>query len=507
MMKNAFIAFSILSIFARFAASAEFIVKGPFELNRANSRFVQPPSGTIQVQIWAEGFTRNVKTLQIRLKFIDKDQNDRVPDWFSIASGNFLGYAVVPQFATGGTADYATPTYFTFEFATAQDLSTQQHIVTVSYDYSSTASVSPYRIVIDQDPDSSFMKDEDGRNMDFVQRDGHFTIGANTWIVDNSGQGDFTTIQACIDAQTTVDGDLVLVQDSGTAYSGSGNRDISLLGKEIILASYPSGDPSNCTINCGGSQSGPHRGFYFNTTGESPNTLLDGFSITGGYVVNTVGADSITDRGSAIYCRLSSPTISNCSIFGNTVRNESAYPVVGGAISIYDSSAIIVDNVVTQNVSDTGSGGALVYGGGISCVGAGSTPWIQDNVISYNSSSDGGGVYSSGGSSPSIINNTIVHNSANMNGGGLLFQQTGVTTRASHNRVEYNTAPMGGAIFIRDAGPTILGNEITYNISQLGAGLCIESRLLDIEAPIISCNSFESNSAIAGIGILIAYPR
>jgi len=208
-MKSALIVAAILAIVSRSAISAELIVKGPFELDRANARFVQPPNGTIEVQIWAEGFTKNVKSLQIRLKFIDKDQNDRVgemggwPDWFSIASGNFLGYAVEPQFATGGTADYATPTYFTFEFATAQDLSSQQHLVTVSYDYSSTASACPYRIVIDQDPDSSFVKGEDGRDMDFVQRDGHFTIGADTWIVDNNGTGDYTTIQAAIRVHPT----------------------------------------------------------------------------------------------------------------------------------------------------------------------------------------------------------------------------------------------------------------------------------------------------------------
>ena len=230
-MKKALVVAAILAIVSHSAVCAELIVKGPFELNRANSRFVQPPNGTIEVQIWAEGFTRNVKSLQIRLQFIDKDQNDRVPGWFSIASGTynpyFGYYAIYPEFPTSAETNVWDPSYFSFSFTTAQDLSAETQIATVYYTYSSSSTACPYRIAIDGDPGNSFATDEDSRELDLISRDGHFTIGANTWIVDNNESGDFTTIQAALDAETTVDGDLVLVKDSGTNYSGAGNRETS----------------------------------------------------------------------------------------------------------------------------------------------------------------------------------------------------------------------------------------------------------------------------------------
>jgi len=74
--------------------------------------------------------------------------------------------------------------------------------------------------------------------------------------VDDDGPADFNNIQAAIDDAN--DGDVIEVQP-GT-YTGVGNRD----------------------IDCNGSESDPHRGFYFHSE-EGPNSVLSGVSIINGY--------------------------------------------------------------------------------------------------------------------------------------------------------------------------------------------------------------------------------
>jgi hypothetical protein len=96
---------------------------------------------------------------------------------------------------------------------------------------------------------------------------------AATITVNWDGSADYTAIHAGIDAASN--GDTVLVAD-GT-YTGAGNRDIDFLGKAITVKS--AGGPENCIIDCEGSPSDQHRGFYFHN-GEGPDSVLDGFTIT-----------------------------------------------------------------------------------------------------------------------------------------------------------------------------------------------------------------------------------
>ena len=95
--------------------------------------------------------------------------------------------------------------------------------------------------------------------------------------VDDDGSADFDTIQAVIDDAN--DGDTVLVA-AGT-YTGDGNRDIDFAGKAITVKSE--NGPQTCIIDCQGSEDDPHRGFYFHS-GEEANSVIEGFTITGGYI-------------------------------------------------------------------------------------------------------------------------------------------------------------------------------------------------------------------------------
>ena len=114
--------------------------------------------------------------------------------------------------------------------------------------------------------------------------------------VDDDGPADFNNIQPAIDDAN--DADTVIVAD-GT-YQGPGNRGIDFLGKPITVRS--ANGPAACIIDCQLAD----RGFIFQTA-EDANSVLDGFTITGGSAIS----------GGGVRCKNSSPTIANCIIRGN----------------------------------------------------------------------------------------------------------------------------------------------------------------------------------------------
>jgi len=133
-----------------------------------------------------------------------------------------------------------------------------------------------------------------------------FPCNARTIIVDANGTGEYPTIQAAINDAN--DGDTVELQP-GT-YTGDGNRDIDFLGKAITVCSTNPNEPNIVAatiIDCNGYYYGMHRGFHF-YGGEDINSVLDGLTITNGFVGGVIG------NGGGILCQNSSPTICNCII-------------------------------------------------------------------------------------------------------------------------------------------------------------------------------------------------
>jgi len=88
---------------------------------------------------------------------------------------------------------------------------------------------------------------------------------ARTITVKTDGSGDYPTIQAAINDSN--DGDEFVVADG--VYTGNGNRDIDFFGKAITVRSE--NGPENCVIDCQGTPTNPHRGFYFHNN-EEPNS-------------------------------------------------------------------------------------------------------------------------------------------------------------------------------------------------------------------------------------------
>ena len=200
------------------------------------------------------------------------------------------------------------------------------------------------------------------------------------------------TIQAGIDAAIT-GWDYTVLVASGT-YSGLGNRDIDFGGKAITVRSV--GGAANTVIDC--ERLG--RGFHFHG-GETPASVLDGFTIRSGSV----------DRGGGICCKAeSSPTIRNCVITGNKAD-------YGGGISCDEqSNPAVINSMVLGNSAKDGAG--------VQCLNQSSRRITNCMIAANEAQQRGGGIFCSGQSNPTVTNCTIVGNSATSSGGGIFCSES-----------------------------------------------------------------------------------
>jgi hypothetical protein len=186
---------------------------------------------------------------------------------------------------------------------------------------------------------------------------------------NNPGTGSvddpFRKIQDAIDSGSN--GDIIEIRPG--IYTGSGNYDLDPNGKSITIRSMDPNDP-NIVANTIINPAGVARAFYFNN-GEDANCVISGLTLKNGY---TAGS------GGAIYCRSSSPTISNCIIIDNTAIWS------GGAVYCSSDSNMTLTNCVIAANKTNANGGGISYA---SC------------------------------SSPKVINCTICSNQANWLGDGI----------------------------------------------------------------------------------------
>jgi hypothetical protein len=212
----------------------------------------------------------------------------------------------------------------------------------------------------------------------------------------DGAHGPKATIQAAIDV--TYSYDEVVVAD-GT-YTGVGNRDLEFAGRRITVRSA-SGDPALCVIDC----EAAGRGFHFNRR-ETAGSVVSGFTITNG----------LAGLGGGVYCHVSSPTLTNCTITGNAaiavIGIEAAN---GGGVYCRSSSPTLINCTVTGNAR-IGGGVHSSCGGGVSCHYR-SSPTLANCTIIGNVARSGGGVLCAWDSTPTLSNCTITANAASFGGG------------------------------------------------------------------------------------------
>lgn len=202
---------------------------------------------------------------------------------------------------------------------------------------------------------------------------------------------------------------------------------------------------------------------------------------------------------------------------GFTIQNGGAYD--GGGIHCDGSSPTIEDNIITGNTVSWEGGGIYcgscspliknntitgnygLYGGGIYCEHP-SSPTIKGNTITGNTFGKyGGGIYSFE-SSPIIIYNTITGNTSNYvygYGGGILCEYDTSLTIDSNTITENTTDFCGGGIACYQAYPSITRNIIIGNESSWGGGIYCEDSSKAITT--IEFNTIMGNIGEEGGGI------
>ena len=305
---------------------------------------------------------------------------------------------------------------------------------------------------------------------------------------------DFPTIQYAVDA--AVDGDEIIVAP-GT-YTSTADEVVDMRGKEIWLHSSGGAD---VTIIDG---EGLRRGIYCHND-ETPETIIEGFTITNGNAFEGGGIHIGSNTGS-------SPTISNCKFINNngdkgggffiSAGNNVSVPITnclfadnaslstGGGLYISNSDLNLTDCIFIANDSRKG--------GGIYCTGGESSlnncEFLNNTASNNGSSADGGGFYIYQGG-VSLNNCKFINNIADSSGGGL-YSTEWITELYSCN-FEGNVAELGGGFFCRRA--LITGCNFIQNTSQAGGGIYSDGNNAEY-SPTISNSNFCENDPDAIYG-------
>jgi len=185
--------------------------------------------------------------------------------------------------------------------------------------------------------------------------------------------------------------DTILVFDG--VYTGTGNRDIDLAGKSVILKSV--NGPVSTIIDCGGSVEERHSGFIID--GGSNDAVIDGFTIKNGY----------TNSGGALWIRNSTPTIRYCIIVNNTGTTSGGAVWCKGAEPIFQSCTFVGNSSM--------AGGAFFLNGT-------ALPTITGSIVAF--SGEGGGIFSNETSSQPSVMCTDVFSNSDGNWAGNVIDQS-----------------------------------------------------------------------------------
>ena len=284
-------------------------------------------------------------------------------------------------------------------------------------------------------------------------------VWAVTHYVDPNGSGDFNSIQAAIDDAN--DGDEIEVA------AGTYNEAINFFGKAVRL--YSSGGRDVTIIDANGIVGAYHVVQCVN--GEDANTILEGFTITGG---EAKGPDVNDQRGGGMYNVGSSPMVTNCTFSGNS-------GVDGGGM--YNSvSSPTVSHCTFSGNSSGRWGGGMYSAGGYSTVT--DCTFSNNNTMFY-----GGGMYCS--TSSGMVNNCTFSNNSAFRGGGMYCAWYS-TPKVTNCTFSGNS---GGGMYNANSMPTVTNCTFNGNSAESGGGMCNLS-----SSPTVTNCTFSNNSAYYGGG-------
>ena len=252
----------------------------------------------------------------------------------------------------------------------------------------------------------------------------------------------FSRIQRGINAATELD---TVIVNPGTY-----EELVDFNGVNITLTGSDTGDANIIASTViDGNQNGPVVTFE---NGEDANSVLAGFTITGGNA----------ESGGGIYCEQSAPALSYCMIMGNYAdhygggmysnscsptlvncmfRNNSVDWFGGGMFNQESSSPTLVN--CTFSANSAGSNGGAVYNNWASC------PMVINCTVSGNVAAGCGGINNSWDSNP-VLSNCILW--ANRDNGGVdeSAQIEGGTPSVNYCCIQGLTGSLGGTGNIDD---------------------------------------------------------
>jgi hypothetical protein len=318
----------------------------------------------------------------------------------------------------------------------------------------------------------------------------NLAMGA-TLHVDLGGGGEYTSIQAAIDAANP--GDEIEVAP-GTYYEainfhGEAVRLYSSGGAAVTTIRGPGADPLvDPLIQC--------------VTGEGPSTILDGFSITygraglGGGMYNLGSSPAVVNcvflgnfgsvHGGGMYNRNSNPSVSNCTFdwnhageAGGGIYNSASNPtltnctfsrngadVAGGGMCNNASRPTVTNCAFSWNGAETDSHG---LGGGMSNVA--SSPIVTSCTFSHNQARNGGAMSNDQASGPTVVSCAFADNWAAGGSGVFNRESNSIITDCSFTGNGGGVAA-GGGIYNIFSDLTIVGCRFSYNGACLGGAIC-----------------------------------
>lgn len=350
---------------------------------------------------------------------------------------------------------------------------------------------------------------------------------------------EYDNIQSAINDAN--DGDVIV------ALPDTYQENINFLGKAITLRSV---DPNNlnivaATIIDGNEPADSNFGsaIVFNS-GEGNNSVLSGFTITGGtgswlpiawqfkevywnrcgggvvcynmseptitkntFLNNTAGegggiyiyGDPVDPNNPSNPPIRVKPVITNNTFFDNSAVEEHGfeppnedYPATehgdGGAIVCFQGvDAVITDNLIEDNHAD-------YYGGGIH-LRQWSNSHIENNHVIANEAALGAGIHITYNSEPNVINNLIQANIAGGLGGGGIYVYYYSNPLIERNTITQNESANGAGIAVfSSSNPVIRNNMIADNVN--GAGIRVKGE----STPVITNNTIVGNTASAIYG-------
>lgn len=291
---------------------------------------------------------------------------------------------------------------------------------------------------------------------------------------------DFVAIQAAINAANN--GDIIVVAP------GTYPESIDFLGKGITLRS--SGGPAVTVIDGSASSGSVVRC----VNGEGPDSVLQGFTITGGNagvgggmqnisssptVIDCIFTDNHAgDRGGGMYNRQGSPTVLATTFAGNTAVE------MGGGMFNIRASPTVKECLFTHNSANKGAGMRNYQN---------SHATVIDTVFSFNHAGEEGGGMDNRKNSNAIVIGCVFKGNTAGSGGGGMHNYVG-RAKATGNPLIVNclfvgnSAPTGAGMRNNDPDPTIVNTTFAFND---GSG--ISSR--NGSAPVIINSVVWGNSA------------